>query len=105
MSIEADVNILAADIGRSTGSKGHVAAKEYLLGRLSALSIEPYKNGSFEASYRSNGQDYSNILATIEGTDPDLSPVLLGAHYDTVEGTPGADDNAVAVAILLDIAG
>ena len=105
MSIEADVNILATDIGRSTGSKGHVAAKEYLLGRLSALSIEPYKNGSFEASYRSNGQDYSNILATIEGTEPDLAPVLLGAHYDAVEGTPGADDNAVAVAILLDIAG
>ena len=104
MSIEADVNILATDIGRSTGSAGHLAAKQYLLERLSALSLEPYKNGSFEASYRSNGQDYSNILATIEGTDPDLSPVLLGAHYDAVEGTPGADDNAVAVAILLDIA-
>ena len=41
----------------------------------------------------------------IEGTDPDLAPVLLGAHYDAVEGTPGADDNAVAVAILLEIAG
>ena len=48
MSIEADVNILATDIGRSTGSKGHVAAKEYLLGRLSALSVEPYKDGCFE---------------------------------------------------------
>ena len=105
MSIEADVNILATDIGRSTGSKGHVAAKEYLLERLSALSVEPYKDGRFEVGYASNGQDFSNILAMVEGTDPDLAPVLLGAHYDSVEGTPGADDNAVAVAILLDIAG
>ena len=105
MSIEADVNILATDIGRSTGSKGHVAAKEYLLERLSALSVEPYKDGCFEVGYRSNGQDYSNILATIEGTEPDLAPVLLVGHYDAVEGTPGADDNAVAVAILLEIAG
>ena len=48
MSIESDVNHLATDIGRSTGSKGHVAAKEYLAERLSALSIEPYKDGRFE---------------------------------------------------------
>ena len=105
MSIESDVNVLATNSGRTVGSPGHLAAKQYLLERLSALSTEPYKNRNFEASYRSNGQDYSNILATIEGTEPDLAPVLLGAHYDAVEGTPGADDNAVAVAILLDIAG
>ena len=70
MSIEADVNILAANSGRSTGSPGHLAAKQYLLERLSTLSLEPYKGGGFEVSYRSNGQDYSNILAMIEGTDP-----------------------------------
>jgi len=105
MSIESDVNVLATDSGRSTGSQGHLAAKRYLLERLSTLSLEPYKDGTFEISYQSDGQDYSNILAMIEGTDPDLAPVLLGAHYDAVEGTPGADDNAVAVAILLDIAG
>lgn len=31
-------------------------------------------------------------------------PVLVGAHYDTVPGTPGADDNASGVAVLLEIA-
>ncbi|HZP93839.1 MAG TPA: M28 family peptidase [Burkholderiales bacterium] len=30
--------------------------------------------------------------------------VLVGAHYDTVPGTPGADDNASGVAALLEIA-
>ena len=105
MSIKSDVNVLATDSGRSTGSQGHLAAKQYLLERLSTLSLEPYKGGGFEVSYRSNGQDYTNILAIVEGTDLELAPVLLGAHYDAVEGTPGADDNAVAAAILLDIAG
>ncbi|MCG2741498.1 MAG: M28 family peptidase [Syntrophaceae bacterium] len=28
---------------------------------------------------------------------------MIGAHYDTVAGTPGADDNASAVAILLEM--
>jgi Zn-dependent M28 family amino/carboxypeptidase len=31
-------------------------------------------------------------------------PLLLGAHYDTVEGSPGADDNASSLAVLLDVA-
>jgi hypothetical protein len=31
-------------------------------------------------------------------------PVLIGAHYDTVTGSPGADDNASGVAALLELA-
>ena len=105
MSIESDVNALVTDSGRSTGSQGHTEAKQYLIDRLSTLSVEPYKGEGFEIGYHASGQDYSNVVAIIEGKDPDLAPVLLGAHYDAVEGTPGADDNAAAVAILLDIAG
>jgi Zn-dependent M28 family amino/carboxypeptidase len=33
--------------------------------------------------------------------DPRRAKILLGAHYDAVPGTPGADDNASAVAVLL----
>ncbi|WP_226593606.1 M20/M25/M40 family metallo-hydrolase [Microseira wollei] len=32
------------------------------------------------------------------------SPILIGAHYDAVPGTPGADDNATGVAVLLELA-
>jgi Zn-dependent M28 family amino/carboxypeptidase len=32
------------------------------------------------------------------------SPILIGAHYDGVPGTPGADDNASGVAVLLELA-
>jgi hypothetical protein len=35
----------------------------------------------------------------------DLNPEeKVGAHYDTVPGTPGADDNASAVAVMLELA-
>ncbi len=33
-----------------------------------------------------------------------LPPLVIGAHYDTVPGTPGADDNATGVAVLLELA-
>jgi len=34
----------------------------------------------------------------------DASPIVVGAHYDTVPGSPGADDNASAVAVLIELA-
>jgi Zn-dependent M28 family amino/carboxypeptidase len=33
--------------------------------------------------------------------DPRRAAVLIGAHYDAVAGTPGSDDNASAVAVML----
>lgn len=36
--------------------------------------------------------------------NPQTARILIGAHYDSVAGTPGADDNASAVAVLLAVA-
>lgn len=33
--------------------------------------------------------------------DPATAKILIGAHYDSVPGTPGADDNSSAVAVML----
>lgn len=45
-----------------------------------------------------------NLVAERPGRDPGLGAVVLGAHYDTVEVSPGADDNATAVAVVLEAA-
>lgn len=47
---------------------------------------------------------YRNIIATVLGSRPDLPPLLIGAHYDGNRNTPGADDNASGVAVLLETA-
>lgn len=36
--------------------------------------------------------------------NPHTARILVGAHYDSVPGTPGADDNASAVAVMLAVA-
>ncbi len=33
-----------------------------------------------------------------------FAPILIGAHYDAVPGSPGADDNGTGVAVLLELA-
>lgn len=55
--------------------------------------------------FRYRGNVYSNIIAEVRGTKDTRDGILvIGAHYDTVIGTPGADDNASGVAGLLELA-
>jgi Zn-dependent M28 family amino/carboxypeptidase len=49
------------------------------------------------------GRAVSNIDLTL-GAAPDRGAFVVGAHYDTVPGCPGADDNASGVAALLELA-
>jgi len=46
---------------------------------------------------------YKNIYVKKEGLNSDAGAIIVGAHYDTIMGTPGADDNASAVAVLLEL--
>jgi len=48
-------------------------------------------------------KNVSNLIAEKQGGKKGV--VVLGAHYDSVPGSPGADDNASAVAVMLEIAG
>jgi len=56
---------------------------------------EPYPYGNFTVT---------NIVSEISFSENPSKHYLLGAHYDSVGGTVGADDNASAVAVQLEIA-
>lgn len=56
-------------------------------------------------SFTYEGRTYYNVIGEVRGSHPDKKGILVvGAHYDTAVGTPGADDNASGVAGLLDLA-
>jgi hypothetical protein len=73
-------------------------AAEYIEARLGeaglSLSRQEYEVGDHR---------YRNILGHI-GPEGAAREYVIGAHYDTVDGTMGADDNASAVAVLLETA-
>ena len=63
---------------------------------------------SFELNVRNqylhfHGRTYRNIIATLDGKVKEKK-VLLGAHYDAAWGSPGADDNASGIAVMLEAA-
>lgn len=51
------------------------------------------------------GNTYYNVIAEVQGLNPAKDEILvIGAHYDSAVGTPGADDNASGVAGMLELA-
>ena len=57
-----------------------------------------------EQDYDYYDQRVTNLLGTVPATAGASAYYVVGAHYDTVPSTPGADDNASAVAVLLELA-
>ena len=112
-NLQADVFELCQPSGRMVGSPGHVDAEQLLLRRLSEVGCKPYANDSFELPYVAEGfneageiceHQFINLIGVVPGTNRDLAPILVGAHYDSVIAAPCADDNGAAVAITLAIA-
>jgi Zn-dependent M28 family amino/carboxypeptidase len=91
--------------GLLSGAVGHLAqapryldteraaARAYLADQLSSLGYQPMQQAFATGA---------NVYATLDGTVP--QQVVVGAHFDTVSGSPGADDNATGVASVLALA-
>jgi hypothetical protein len=95
------VHALAVDIGsRTPFNPGSLArAANYIRSMLerAGLSVS-------EQNYEYFGQQVTNVLATFPSAVGASAHYVVGAHYDTVPETPGADDNASAVAVMLELA-
>jgi Zn-dependent M28 family amino/carboxypeptidase len=86
-------------------SGGHFYVQQYIRQQLEQWgTVETHE-------FLVRGKTHQNLLLNLPPlpSPPSLSqgelpPILIGAHYDTVPGTPGADDNATGVAVLLEFA-
>lgn len=78
-------------------------ARQYILEQLQQAGWSP-EELPFVSHQSGNSVEGINILAMKPGEDTDTGTILLGAHYDTVARSPGADDNASAVATVLELA-
>ncbi|HEX6998572.1 MAG TPA: M20/M25/M40 family metallo-hydrolase [Gammaproteobacteria bacterium] len=95
------VRTLARDIGeRHTGRADALSAAARYIEQ--AFTLAGYSVR--EQSYEADGIACANLEVELPGRERANEIVLLGAHYDTVPGSPGADDNASGVAALLEIA-
>jgi hypothetical protein len=104
--LKADVEKLAGEIGER--NMWHYAklnaAADFIQGEFSRAGLQPRRD-----SYEIDGRQCHNIeveIAAQRGTAVStVSPILvIGAHYDSVIGAPGANDNGTGVAATLALA-
>jgi hypothetical protein len=98
--LRADVTTLADDIGERNlfVPDALERAAQWIEGSLRAAGYAPRRH-----EYDVDGDTCANIEAERAGTG-DGGIVVVGAHYDTVAGCPGANDNGSGVAATLALA-
>ena len=97
--LRADVQKLAGEIGeRNMWHYAQLnAAADFVEDSFLRAGLRPRRD-----SYEIGGQACHNIEAEIRGNRPEI--ILIGAHYDSVLGSPGANDNGSGVAATLALA-
>ncbi len=97
--LRTNVQILAGQIGERNMHRYPqlLTAADFIEKAFSDAGLQPRRD-----SYQLGGRDCYNIEAEIGGTSSHV--VLVGAHYDSVFGAPGANDNGSGVAALLALA-
>lgn len=95
------VATLAGDYPSRHGSRPEVlnAAASFIENEFRSIGYEVESQ-----YYDSHGSKVRNLVVEKMGSEPGKPVIILGAHYDTVPETPGADDNASGIAGLLELA-
>jgi Zn-dependent M28 family amino/carboxypeptidase len=82
---------------------GHFFVQQYIQTQLEQWgTVERH-----DFTLQNGGRIHHNLVLNLPGTSSNKAHqgmILIGAHYDAVPGTPGADDNASGVAVLLELA-
>jgi len=73
-------------------------ARYYIKDYFREFGHEPW-----DEKYTADGMEVANVAVEITGYDRPDDIIVVGAHYDTIEDSPGADDNASAIAGLLEL--
>ena len=93
------VRALSVEIGlRNGGSDGEERASKYIAGRLQRLGWKAERR-PFPLP---QGGGSTNVVGIPPGFDERKPYVIVGGHYDSLNG-PGANDNATGVAVALEV--
>src|SRR6266536_3601628 len=105
MEIQVDPQRLRRTLEVIVGERSPFSGQRHLTAVESFIEKELGSYGlSVESDYFSyRGKNFRNIVGR-QGGQRRGSLIILGAHFDSVQGTPGADDNASGVAVLLEAA-
>lgn len=102
-TLQADVEMLATEIGERNVSNFHyddlLAAERFLRKSLMDAGYKVERQ-----PYVVRGREVANLIVEILGGGKKDEVVVIGGHYDSVVGCPGANDNGSGTAATLALA-
>jgi Zn-dependent M28 family amino/carboxypeptidase len=105
MNIPAYLRDIVTVLAREFGFRSYRDAErlekaaDYISGQFASLGYQVTKQ-----PFLFRGKTYYNIITELTGKSSPEKILVIGAHYDSVQTTPGADDNASGVAGVLALA-
>jgi aminopeptidase YwaD len=96
--LRSHIEVISRDRDPFFATQGHFFVQQYIREQFARW-------GTVEAhEFQVGKRTHTNWILNIPGRENQKAPILIGAHYDTVPNSPGADDNATGVAVLLEMA-
>ena len=105
LSVEEEVKSYVVHLANTIGERNlqHYKAlcesADYIEEKFKEFGYQPKRQ-----TYKCRGLDCFNIDAEIKGTRNPKEIVIIGGHYDSAFGTPGANDNGSGTAAMLVLA-
>lgn len=97
--LSAHLQHLVGDRDPYLAAGGHRLAEQYIQSTLATWGTVSHH------TFDVRGREHRNWILPLSATATrPAAPLIIGAHYDAVPGTPGADDNASGIAVLLELA-
>lgn len=83
-----------------TAPEGLRASQAYISGQMKSFGLDLLE----EVIEGETKEGFVNLIGRMNGGRVGKKILVVGAHYDTVSESPGADDNASGLAVLLEMA-
>jgi len=103
-SLQSYTERLQAFNRRTAGSDSNHVARDWLYDKLESFGYDSVILDDFEASLSGTLTECYNVAAYKIGTRYPGQHIIIGAHFDAVAASPGADDNGSGTAGVLEIA-
>ena len=99
-----------ARVPHPVGSAANAVVRDYLVGRLAAMDLDPQVQRTLAVQRSPRAPDpvvlgatVENIIGVLPGRDRQAPALAILAHYDSVPASPGAADDAAGVATALEV--
>jgi len=103
-SLKENLKTHTIELSDKIGVRNHVCYDE--LNRAADYIVAEFEKYGYKPElqkYRAKGKLFKNIIALKKGGKRSKELIVVGAHYDSAAGSPGANDNASGVSALLEL--